>query len=144
MMANKLTKTPNFMIFNSHLNTWFDTCTSDIIQYLQVWCHFTLIISYYLQVWCHFTLIISLFTGMMPLHTHNLILFTGMMLSIATSQPQSHPIKVTNSEGETVQILTTDGHGNLISGGTCTCQIHVKLFLIWYCFNNGKILTCPL
>ena len=40
----------------------------------------------------------------------------GMMLSIATSQPQSHPIKVTNSEGETVQILTTDGHGNLISG----------------------------
>ena len=77
-----------------------------------------------------------LFTGMMPLHTHNFILFTGMMLSIATSQPQSHPIKVTNSEGETVQILTTDGHGNLISGGICTCQIHS--------FNNGKILTCPL
>lgn len=42
-----------------------------------------------------------------------------MMLSIATSQPQqhAHPIKVTNTEGETVQILTTDGHGNLISGG---------------------------
>lgn len=42
----------------------------------------------------------------------------GMMLSLATSQPQqhAHPIKVTNTEGETVQILTTDGHGNLISG----------------------------
>lgn len=40
----------------------------------------------------------------------------GMMLSIATSQAQAHPIKVTNTDGETVQILTTDGQGNIISG----------------------------
>ena len=46
--------------------------------------------------------------------------FVGMMLSIASSsQQQTHPIKVTNSDGETVQILTTDAQGNLISGGMC-------------------------
>lgn len=40
----------------------------------------------------------------------------GMVVSIAGTTATAHPIKMSNAEGETVQIFTTDGAGNIMTG----------------------------
>lgn len=49
-----------------------------------------------------------------------------MVVSIAGTTATAHPIKMSNAEGETVQIFTTDGAGNIMTGG-----------MLFFLYQNG-------